>query len=168
MDSPGKNTGVGCHALLQGIFPTQRQNPRLLHLLHWQARFFTTSTTWEAFSLVSLVQNINFSRPACRICQPDAWDGAGPKESHRCIYRVSAWCLSAPCHPVSNPQCVPPPQSGLLAPHGLPLESTWDFFPLYSVHSATALGFFPLLVSPFIFLLCLWVYPFLLFCSHFN
>jgi len=25
MDSPGKNTGVGCHALLQGIFPTQTQ-----------------------------------------------------------------------------------------------------------------------------------------------
>ena len=22
-DSPGRNTGVGCHALLQGIFPTQ-------------------------------------------------------------------------------------------------------------------------------------------------
>ena len=28
-DSPGKNTGVGCHALLQGIFPTQRMNPYL-------------------------------------------------------------------------------------------------------------------------------------------
>ena len=28
-DSPGKNTGVGCHALLQGIFPTQRLNPDL-------------------------------------------------------------------------------------------------------------------------------------------
>ena len=25
--SPGKNTGVGCHALLQGIFPTQESNP---------------------------------------------------------------------------------------------------------------------------------------------
>ena len=25
-DSPGKNTGVGCHALLQGIFPTQGWN----------------------------------------------------------------------------------------------------------------------------------------------
>ena len=37
MNSPGKNTGVGCHALLQGIFPTQRSNARLLHLLHWQA-----------------------------------------------------------------------------------------------------------------------------------
>ena len=30
-DSPGKNTGVGCHALLQGIFPTQRLNPGLPH-----------------------------------------------------------------------------------------------------------------------------------------
>ena len=28
-DSPGKNTGVVCHALLQGIFPTQRSNPCL-------------------------------------------------------------------------------------------------------------------------------------------
>ena len=33
-DSPGKNTGVGCHALLQGIFLTQGLN---LGLLHWQA-----------------------------------------------------------------------------------------------------------------------------------
>ena len=30
-DSPGKNTGVGCHALLQGIFPIQGFNPGLLH-----------------------------------------------------------------------------------------------------------------------------------------
>ena len=30
-DSPGKNTGVGCHALLQGIFPTQGLNS-----LHWK------------------------------------------------------------------------------------------------------------------------------------
>ena len=29
-DSPGKNTGMGCHALLQGIFPTQGSNPCLL------------------------------------------------------------------------------------------------------------------------------------------
>ena len=29
-DSPGKNTGVGCHALLQGLFPTQESNPGLL------------------------------------------------------------------------------------------------------------------------------------------
>ena len=30
-DSPGKNTGVGCHAHLQGIFPTQGSNPSLPH-----------------------------------------------------------------------------------------------------------------------------------------
>jgi len=35
--SPGKNTGVGCHALLQGICPTQGWNLRLSCLLHWQA-----------------------------------------------------------------------------------------------------------------------------------
>ena len=29
--SPGKNTGVGCHALLQGIFPTQGRNSGLPH-----------------------------------------------------------------------------------------------------------------------------------------
>ena len=36
-DSPSKNTRVGCHALLQGIFPTQGSNPCLLSLLHRQA-----------------------------------------------------------------------------------------------------------------------------------
>ena len=36
-DSPGKNTGVGCHFLLQGIFPTQGLNQRLLHWMHRQA-----------------------------------------------------------------------------------------------------------------------------------
>ena len=30
-DFPGKNTGVCCHFLLQGIFPIQRLNPGLLH-----------------------------------------------------------------------------------------------------------------------------------------
>ena len=30
-DSPGKNAGVGCQSLLQGIFPTQGSNPCCLH-----------------------------------------------------------------------------------------------------------------------------------------
>ena len=30
-DFPGKDTGVGCHFLLQGIFPTQGSNPGILH-----------------------------------------------------------------------------------------------------------------------------------------
>ena len=31
---PGKNTGIGCHFLLLGIFLTQEFNPGLLHFLH--------------------------------------------------------------------------------------------------------------------------------------
>ena len=46
-DSPGKNTGVGCWALNQEIFPTQESNLCLLSLLHWQADL-TISTTWDA------------------------------------------------------------------------------------------------------------------------
>ena len=45
-DSPGKNTRVGCHAFLQGIFPTQGSNPGLLccrrilfHLSHQRSPF---------------------------------------------------------------------------------------------------------------------------------
>ena len=30
-DSLGKNTGMGCHAFFQGIFPTQGSNPGLPH-----------------------------------------------------------------------------------------------------------------------------------------
>ena len=45
-DSPGKNTGVGCHFFLQGIFPTQGSN---WHLLHWQADSFTTEPPGKPF-----------------------------------------------------------------------------------------------------------------------
>ena len=33
----GKNTEVGCHFLVQGIFPVQGSNLHLLNLLNWQA-----------------------------------------------------------------------------------------------------------------------------------
>ena len=39
---PGKNTGVGCHFLLQGILPTEGSNLHFLGLLHRFGRFFTT------------------------------------------------------------------------------------------------------------------------------
>ena len=39
-DSPGKNIGVDCNALLQGIFPIHEQNLHLICLLHWQAGSF--------------------------------------------------------------------------------------------------------------------------------
>ena len=43
-DAPHKETGVGCHVPLQGIFPTQGSNP---HLLPWQAESLPRAT-WEA------------------------------------------------------------------------------------------------------------------------
>ena len=42
-DSPGKNTGVGCRALLQGIFPTRGSNPSL-----WQCRWILYHLSHQA------------------------------------------------------------------------------------------------------------------------
>ena len=43
-DFPGENTSVGCHVLLQGIFPIQESDP---HFLHWQGILYHWDT-WEA------------------------------------------------------------------------------------------------------------------------
>ena len=48
MEFLGKNIGVGCHALLQGIFPAQGLNPFVVCLLHWQVGSLTTNAIWEA------------------------------------------------------------------------------------------------------------------------
>ena len=47
-DAPGKDTGVGCHALLQGIFSTQGSNPGL-------SRKFYYSSTITIFTNLSNV-----------------------------------------------------------------------------------------------------------------
>ena len=46
-DSPSRNTGEGCHSLLQGIVPTQGSNLCLTSPA-LAGGFFTTSATWEA------------------------------------------------------------------------------------------------------------------------
>ena len=47
-DSPGKNTGVGCHALLQGIFSTQGSNPGLIQVSRITGGLSTIWATREA------------------------------------------------------------------------------------------------------------------------
>ena len=47
---PGKNTWVGCHFFLQGIFPTQGSNPRLLCLLHWRVDSLPTELSGKQFT----------------------------------------------------------------------------------------------------------------------
>ena len=61
-DSPGLNTGVGCHAL-QGIFPTQGLNPGLISFA-LAGRFFTTSTSLEAL-LICILADLNDFLPNC-------------------------------------------------------------------------------------------------------
>ena len=52
-DSPGNNTGVDCHALLQGIFPNQGSNPGLPHwgwiLYHLSYRGSPRILEWVAY-----------------------------------------------------------------------------------------------------------------------
>ena len=57
--SAGKNTGVGCHAPLQGIFPTQGSNPHLLCLQHWQADSFPLVPTGKVLQKVFCNKLIN-------------------------------------------------------------------------------------------------------------
>ena len=57
-DFPGKSPGVGCHFLLQGIFPTQGSNPGLLH---WQADSLPLShqgsPKWQSFKTLNIKGN---------------------------------------------------------------------------------------------------------------
>ena len=55
-DFPGKNTGVGCHFLLQGIFLTQGLNLGLLYLLHWQVDSLQLRDMGSPFQFSSVVQ----------------------------------------------------------------------------------------------------------------
>ena len=55
MGFSGKNTGVGCLALLQGIFPTQGSKPGLPH-----CGILYCSATWEALLLSCVRAFINF------------------------------------------------------------------------------------------------------------
>ena len=78
---PGKNSGLGCHFLLQGIFLTQGLNPGLLHLLHWQADSLPLShlymSSWEYFDWL-----FDFLTDDRRI-QAEFWKGSCLRLSHQ-------------------------------------------------------------------------------------
>ena len=64
MGFPGKNTGVGCHALLQGIFPTQGWNPGLQHCRQILDRLSHQGSIWHS-------SNVGPS--------PDVWETSRPR-----------------------------------------------------------------------------------------
>ena len=57
MDFPGKNTGVGCHALFYGIFLTQGSSLYLLSLLHWQVSSLPPVPPGKPFKNVSCTKS---------------------------------------------------------------------------------------------------------------
>ena len=79
-DCPGKNTGVGCHALLQGIFPTQGLNPGqiLYHVSHQGSPFLHVKTQqkdwnlWtrkEAVTKHCICQHLDLGLPSLQNCE---------------------------------------------------------------------------------------------------
>ena len=107
-DSPGKNSGMDCHGLLQGIFPFQGSNPDLPHL--W-ADSFPSKPPGSHTASFSLRQPQSLTEP----------------HVHQGFYYILSFCLECPftviylllfmlataedCHPF---------------PHLLDLPSDWD------------------------------------------
>ena len=60
MEFPGKNTGVGCHFLLQGLFPTQGWNQCLLLLLNWQADCLPLAPPRKPHFVIWFLLNISY------------------------------------------------------------------------------------------------------------
>ena len=90
-DSPGKSTGVGCHALIQGVCLTQGLNQHLLHLLHWQAGSLAVVRRLSC----PVASGIPVSRPGIEPVSPVLEDGfptTGPSgKPHNLCFRSLGW-----------------------------------------------------------------------------
>ena len=85
----GKNTRVGCHFLLQGIFPTEGSNPHLLHcrriLYHWAHLY---AATLQFAPLVSqMVKNL----PATQEMRVWSLGRGDPLEKGMATHSALAW-----------------------------------------------------------------------------
>ena len=99
-DFPGKNTGVGSHSLLQGIFPTQGSSPGLLHyrqilyhLSHQRSPLAQFSSV--AQSCPTLCDPMNRSTPGLPVHHQL------PEFTQTHVHRVSD--AIQPSHPLSSP-----------------------------------------------------------------
>ena len=104
MDFPGKNTGVGCHFLLQGIFPTQGLNPGLPHCRRTLYQLRTREATNQVSVQFSSVQ----SQSCLTLCHPMNRSTPGlpvhhhlPEFTKTHVHRVGD--AIQPSHPLSSP-----------------------------------------------------------------
>ena len=65
----GKNTGMDCYFLLQGIFLTQGSNPSLLHLRHCRWIFYHCAT-WETLRKYSAAAAAKSFQSCPTLCDP--------------------------------------------------------------------------------------------------
>ena len=84
-DSPGKSTGVGCHALLQGIFPTQGLNPGLLH--YRRILYHLSYQGSPMFSVALFIKAKTWKQPKSLLT--DEWI----KKKTTCIYIYIHICI---------------------------------------------------------------------------
>ena len=91
-DSPGKNTGVGCHFLLQGIFLIQGSNLHLLCLLCWWADFFTTDPPGKPYKNVKRILKVYLRAEdkLCRVPHPQIW-GIDLTAAHWVVNKFTGW-----------------------------------------------------------------------------
>ena len=98
-NSLGKNTGVGCHAILQGIFPTQGSVPGLPHCRKiftlWATREAHVCISVQLLSCVRLCKPIDCSTP-CFLVHPQL-----PELTQTCVHTVSD--AIQPSHPLLSP-----------------------------------------------------------------
>ena len=89
-DFPGKNTGMGCHFLLQGVFLIQGLNLCLLHFLHWQVDSLPLS---HLGILWLLHYNFNLSSTARKgdFTQNNTYGFSGGWEARTSLNRPTAW-----------------------------------------------------------------------------
>ena len=131
-DSPCKNTGVGCHALLQGNFPTQGSNPGLSHcgrilyhlshqggILDWVAYPFSRGTSQPRNQTrVSCIAGRFFTSWATK---EFLWNDTGPISK---AFKVQVIQSKTPGDAFISVSCIKPKHQATL-PWNLHSESHW-------------------------------------------
>ena len=102
-DTPGKNTGVGCHVVLQGVFPTQGLNPGLPRCRQILYQLSYQGSPHKLFSSVQFSHSVvsdslrphesQHTRPPCPPPTPRVYPNTCP----------SNWW----CHPAISSSVVP-------------------------------------------------------------
>ena len=96
-DFPGKNTGLGSHSLLQGIFPTQELNLSLLpcrRILYHLSRHQTSPTRTRLTFFTSLTQHLRIFH----LLLSTGYFSANYKHIYKSLQNVSSSLCSVCCH----------------------------------------------------------------------